>query len=158
MVIVAPSIHLLIMFQHKPKTMAKRYFLNCAIHLYFVGLFLPRVKSIHLVFVRNHCGKLVIEVDTYRVLILSLHFLFDSCELLQPLTLIILRADNVVISNIHLEGILVIELNRLINLPILACFLTFAVLTDHLLREKLDPNAYGFWIIFDSSHFDRKCV
>lgn len=97
-------------------------------------------------------------MDTYRVLVLSLHFVFDSCELLKPLALIILRADNIVISNIHLEGILVIELYRLIDLPILACFLTLAVLTDHLLREKLDPNAYSFWIIFDSSHFDRKCV
>ena len=97
-------------------------------------------------------------MNTYRVLVFSLHFLFDSSELLQPLSLIVLRTDNVIISNIHLEGILVIELNCLVDLPVLACFLTFAVLTDHLLREKLDPDPYSFWIILNSGNFDREGV
>ena len=116
------------------------------------------IKSIHFIFIGNDCGKLVIEVHAYWVFVLSLHFFLRSCELVQPLALIILRTNDVVVPNVNLEGILVVELDGLIYLPVLAYLLAFTVLSNQLLREKLDPDTNSFRIVFDSSHFDRKSV
>lgn len=93
-------------------------------------MFLIRIKTIHFVFIGNDSCKLVIEVDTYGVLILFLHLLFYISVLVQPLTLIILCANDVIIAHIYLEGIFVIELNSFIYLPVLTHLLSFSVFSN----------------------------
>jgi hypothetical protein len=61
---------------------------------------------------------------------------------LQPFALIMVRAHNVVIANVHLEGIFIIEGNRLVDLPLRTTLLALTVLAHQLLRVKLhlSPN------------------
>lgn len=87
------------------------------------------------------------------ILILPLHFLLDLRVLRQPSSFVVLRPQNIIISNIDLESILVVERDGLIQQQIRLPELFPRIPVLQFLRVELHLCADCFWVVFHPFDF-----
>lgn len=151
----APRIYLLVTSQQVASIVKKtnRFCNSTNFNPFIQVLFLVGIKIVKPIFIGDNCRKKVIEVYVYRILTLLVQLLFQSTEFLQPFAFVMLSSNNVAISNIDLEGILVLELDGLIDKLIYTSILVFSISIEELLRKESTFDNRCFWQILCLSNF-----
>jgi hypothetical protein len=81
------------------------------------------------------------------VLPLAFEFLFEFCVFGQPATAVVLGADDVVVCDVELKGVLIIEGYGLVDGPLRSALLPAAVAAEQLARVVLHQFADGFGVV-----------